>query len=106
MRQTKKRRDLKELTPSAAKSLLAQEPTMPTKPTAADARVHVPRLVLRHHLYEKIHGAGVLGRINTHLAVRITKTVGSMWCAYLFALLAVISLPAAIRSHDPIIIVA
>jgi hypothetical protein len=39
-------------------------------------------------------------------AVLITKTVGSMWCAYLFALLAVISLPAAIRSHDPIIIVA
>jgi len=79
---------------------------MPTKLTVADARVHVPHLVLRHHLYEKIHGAGVLGRINTLLAVLITKTVGSMWCAYLFALLAVISLPAAIRSHDPIIIVA
>jgi hypothetical protein len=29
-----------------------------------------------------------------------------MWCAYLFGLLALISLPAAIRSHDPIIIVA
>ena len=29
-----------------------------------------------------------------------------MWCAYVFALLALISLPAAIRSHDPIIIVA
>jgi len=29
-----------------------------------------------------------------------------MWCAYVFALLALISLPAAIGSHDPIIIVA
>ncbi len=29
-----------------------------------------------------------------------------MWCAYLFALIALISLPAAIRSHDPIIIVS
>jgi hypothetical protein len=40
------------------------------------------------------------------VAVSITKLVGSMWCAYLFALLALISLPAAINSHDPIIIVA
>ncbi len=29
-----------------------------------------------------------------------------MWCAYVFALLVLISLPAAINSHDPIIIVA
>ncbi|TLU88433.1 MAG: DUF1003 domain-containing protein [Chlorobium sp.] len=29
-----------------------------------------------------------------------------MWCAYIFAFLAFISLPAAINSHDPIIIVA
>ncbi len=29
-----------------------------------------------------------------------------MWCAYAFALLALISLPAAIRSGDPLIIVA
>jgi uncharacterized membrane protein len=47
-----------------------------------------------------------MGRINARLAVNITKMVGSMWCAYIFALLALISLPAAIRSHDPIIIIA
>jgi hypothetical protein len=29
-----------------------------------------------------------------------------MWCAYVFALLALISLPAALRSGDPIIIVS
>ena len=29
-----------------------------------------------------------------------------MWCAYVFALIAFISLPAAISTHDPIIMVA
>ncbi|MEP6987163.1 MAG: hypothetical protein ABI970_16270, partial [Chloroflexota bacterium] len=47
-----------------------------------------------------------IGRFNSRLAVLITKSVGSMWCAYLFTLIALVSLPAAIRSHDPIIIVS
>ena len=34
---------------------------------------------------------------NGWLAVQITKLVGSMWCAYAFAILALISLPAAIQ---------
>ncbi len=34
---------------------------------------------------------------NGRLAVLITKTVGSMWCAYAFAALALISLPDAIH---------
>ena len=34
---------------------------------------------------------------NGWLAVQITKIVGSMWCAYAFAILALISLPAAIQ---------
>ncbi len=34
---------------------------------------------------------------NGRLAVLITKTVGSMWCAYAFAALALISLPEAIH---------
>jgi hypothetical protein len=29
-----------------------------------------------------------------------------MWCAYVFALISLVALPAAIASHDPIIIVA
>src|SRR5437868_339588 len=36
-------------------------------------------------------------RFNEWLAVRITRIVGTMWCAYAFAGLALISLPAAIR---------
>ncbi len=79
---------------------------MSHKLSIADARAHIPQLVLSHHVQKKIHGESVVGRINTRLALFITKAVGSMWCAYLFALLAIISLPAAISSHDPIIIVA
>ena len=56
-----------------------------------------------------VHGVpdpGEYGLLNTRVAVTITKSVGSMWCAYVFALLALISLPAALRSGDPIIIVS
>jgi uncharacterized membrane protein len=36
-------------------------------------------------------------RFNDWLAIKITRIVGTMWCAYAFAGLALISLPAAIR---------
>lgn len=47
-----------------------------------------------------------INRANRKIGLGITKSVGTMWCAYAFALLALVSLPAAIASHDPIIIVA
>src|ERR1044072_2360147 len=37
------------------------------------------------------------GRFNDWLAVSITNVVGTMWCAYAFGCLALVSLPAAIR---------
>jgi hypothetical protein len=43
---------------------------------------------------------------NEKLAARITKSVGTMWAAYIFAGIACISLPAAISTGDPIVIVA
>jgi hypothetical protein len=39
-----------------------------------------------------------VNRFNTKVALIITQAVGSMWCAYAFALLDLISLPAAIRN--------
>ncbi len=36
-------------------------------------------------------------RFNAYIAVKITDGVGTMWCAYAFALLACVSLPAAIH---------
>jgi hypothetical protein len=43
---------------------------------------------------------------NTKVAAKITTGVATMWCAYIFALIAFISLPAAIKSGDAIVIVA
>jgi hypothetical protein len=45
-------------------------------------------------------------RFNSRFGLGITVAVGSMWAAYLFALLAIVSLPSAIKSHNSIIIVA
>lgn len=45
-------------------------------------------------------------KFNDWLAKKITNGVSTMWCAYLFALLALISLPAAIKTHDVVTIVA
>lgn len=36
-------------------------------------------------------------RFNAWLAVKITNGVGTMWCAYAFAVLALVSLPQAIK---------
>jgi uncharacterized membrane protein len=43
-------------------------------------------------------------RFNSRLAVKITGGVGTMWCAYVFAIIALISLPDAIRSGRAAII--
>lgn len=43
---------------------------------------------------------------NQRFAEKVTSGVATMWCAYGFALLALISFPAAIRSGDVLVIVA
>jgi hypothetical protein len=45
-------------------------------------------------------------RFNTWLAVKVTNVVGTMWCAYAFGALALVSLPGAIASHNPVILVS
>lgn len=47
-----------------------------------------------------------INNFNRRLAEKITAAVSTMWCAYIFAAIALISLPAAIRSGDPLVIVA
>jgi hypothetical protein len=47
-----------------------------------------------------------INQFNRRLAEKITAAVSTMWCAYIFAAIALISLPAAIRSGDPLVIVA
>lgn len=43
---------------------------------------------------------------NRKLGLKITQGVGTMWCAYVFAALTLLSLPAAIKTHSLIVIVA
>lgn len=45
-------------------------------------------------------------RFNLWIAEKITSGVATMWCAYLFAAIALISLPKAIQSGDSIVIVS
>jgi hypothetical protein len=43
---------------------------------------------------------------NEKLAAKITSGVATMWAAYAFAIIALISLPSAIRSGDVLVIVS
>jgi len=43
---------------------------------------------------------------NKYIAEKITAGVATMWCAYLFAIIALISLPNAIKSGDTLVIVS
>ena len=47
-----------------------------------------------------------INSFNQKIASKITSFVSTMWCAYIFAAIALISLPNAIRSHDTIVIVS
>jgi hypothetical protein len=51
------------------------------------------------------HGNAV-ERFNQWFAVKVTKGVGTMWCAYAFAALTLVSLPAAITSHSAVVLVS
>ncbi|HEX3919277.1 MAG TPA: hypothetical protein VHW60_18215 [Caulobacteraceae bacterium] len=60
--------------------------------------IHIPHPHIKHraisgpHTTEKEH-VGFNGRV----ALLITGAVGTMWCAYIFAVLALVSLPDAIK---------
>jgi len=45
-------------------------------------------------------------KFNLWLAQKVTTGVATMWCAYLFAGIALISLPKAIQSGDSIVIIS
>src|SRR5947208_10831250 len=61
-----------------------------------------PRIAARHAdrpvtVAEMLPRETAVSRFNTRVALLVTRAVGSMWCAYAFALFDLISLPAAIR---------
>ena len=53
-----------------------------------------------------LHGPGPIGRLNAKVGLKITLIVGTMWSAYLFTLLALVSAPSAFKTGDRIIIIA
>src|ERR1035441_3681456 len=55
-----------------------------------------------HLRTEDNHGGGINGKI----ALGITALVGTMLCAYVFGIIALVSLPAAIASGSVIVIVS
>ena len=60
----------------------------------------------QHHLARALHPSpsvlreamGEVEGVNAKLAVLVTKLVGTMWCAYAFTCLALVSLPDAIHA--------
>src|ERR1035437_1289847 len=64
----------------------------------------------RAHAAVKVHDhhdrSTKMARFNAALAVGITHGVGTMWCAYVFAVIALMSLPATIAIGTPVAIVA
>jgi hypothetical protein len=53
-----------------------------------------------------LHGPGPMGRFNARVGLKITLVVGTMWSAYIFTILALVSAPAAFQSGNRIIIIA
>lgn len=53
---------------------------------------------------DQLPQGSLLARFNAALAVKITGGVGTMWCAYAFAVIALISLPDALKSGTAAII--
>ena len=60
---------------------------------------HKPRLITTRSVAPQVHGAGAIGRLNTWLAVSITRSVGTMWAAYVFTLIAVGGAAAVITNN-------
>jgi hypothetical protein len=64
----------------------------------ATPRHHVPRLVTSAHGRARIHGEHPVGQFNSWLGVLVTRSVGTMWAAYAFMLIGLVSFPQALSS--------
>lgn len=72
---------------------------------------HIPHPHIAHRraqgpvkVVEQLRRGSVVTRFNTKVAILITRAVGSMWCAYVFAAFDCISLPEAIRGGSSTIV--
>src|SRR5256886_16545368 len=57
-----------------------------------------PRFTALRPVAATVRGEGKLRRFNSWLAVHIARAVGTMWAAYLFVLIALVSFPQAVQA--------
>jgi hypothetical protein len=62
-------------------------------------------ITVRKLVRKRVAEAHGIVKFNSMFALGITTHVGTMWCAYIFALLSFVSLPLVIASGNPIAIV-
>jgi hypothetical protein len=82
----------------------------------ADIYKYLPHHRTEQMLSGELHGPikvadqlpknSALQRFNSRAGLLITVVVGTMWCGYIFAIIAIISLPSAIKSHNLTVIIA
>ena len=87
---------------------MTDQPMQPTPiPRVEELFTHIPhpRIAQRKHEKPVKVDDGRVG-VNGKVALIITAVVGTMWCAYIFTLIALVSLPSAISSGQAIVIVA
>ncbi len=76
--------------------------SVPLVPKHGYTKDGTPVYARTHHF---VKADTVAQRINAAVGLKITILVGTMWCAYIFALIAFVSLPSTIKQHSATVIV-
>jgi hypothetical protein len=71
-------------------------------PRAAELRAHGPT---KTRDLRRVNSENPLVRLNARFGLRITLVVGTMWCAYIFTIIALFALPSAIKQGTYFIVV-
>jgi hypothetical protein len=85
-------------TPDPSSTTRGQDHASAMQTARTQPTLHVPRLITNHQIRLEIHGSGAAGRFNSRLAVTITRAVGTMWAAYVFVLISLVSFPQALNA--------
>jgi hypothetical protein len=65
----------------------------------------IPRHIGSVEIQRQVHGTTAIGGFNAAVAVLVTRVVGTMYCAYVFTLIAFVALPAALAQGSPTVLV-
>jgi hypothetical protein len=89
----------------ADRSSSTQAHEISMKKAKATPLLFSPRHIHNVDIRRQVHGSSAAGSFNAWVAMWITRVVGTMYCAYLFAALALVALPAAIQQGSPTVLV-